>query len=171
MPNWCENSVYLRHTSVQKIDEMENTLKMYPTEDEDVEGKFFIQYLPRPANVSDKEIRDWNNDAWGTPCEPQYISYKRENENEISIQMDTAWTPPIKFYKKLVATGWTVDALYHESGYCFCGQFTNDNNDECYDYDTDDKSTLEKIPKAVLEFTGILDELSNSDDDNEDIEE
>lgn len=93
-----------------------------------------------------------------------------ETSNEICIIFDTAWMPPIEFYEYLVQDEWNVNALYHEPGMQFCGSFTNDKGDKLYEYDNDDKTTIEVIPQDILDFTCLLDDDSddNSDDDSDD---
>jgi hypothetical protein len=83
--------------------------------------------------------------------------------------------PPIEFYEYLVQDEWIVNALYHEPGMQFCGRFTNDKGDEFYDYDSDDKNTIEVIPQEILDFTCLLDdsddEENEEEDDNDDNDE
>lgn len=153
MPNWCENFVTLTHSDTEKVTKMERVLDAYSTND-----TFFEHYLPKPTHILDRSTLDWNVEVWGTKWEPEIFDHMKENTNTITISMNTAWAPPIGFYKKLVATGWNVDALYHEPGCEFCGHFTNDN-DDYYEYNREDKSTYEDIPVDVLYFTGVLDEV------------
>jgi hypothetical protein len=173
MPNWCENSVTLTHSDTTKVCELENVLRTCSIECDQFEGqqkqtKFFEHYLPRPRDVSYNDVCDWNEKAWGTKWEPQIIGFKKQNQNTIDISMDTAWTPPIGLYKQFVENGWVVEALYHEPGYAFCGQFTNELGDVCYDYDKDDIASLKKIPNELLEFTCIMDDINNDSDNSND---
>lgn len=175
MPNWCENSISLTHADTTKVSELEDVLRNCPTEDDIIAGhaqiqqtKFFEHYLPRPSDISENDVCDWNEKIWGTEWEPQIISFTKTNQNTINVSIDTPWTPPIGFYKCLVEREWTIEALYHEPGYAFCGRFTNELGDECYDYDKDDIASLNKIPNELLEFTCIMDDINNdSDNDND----
>lgn len=170
MPNWCENSVTLEHSNIDRVKELEQLLKSYPNEGSSEESyqkaTLFGYYLPRPKNVHRGEIAEWNNKMWGTKCEPILISFQKDNDNTISILLDTAWSPPIGIYEYFVNNGWSVEALYHEPGYAFCGKFTNAKGDECYDYDTDDTDMMNKIPKDIVEFACILDDSDTDTSDN-----
>lgn len=175
MPNWCENTVNLVHSDTSKVLELESVLLKYPTERDELLGvarekevRFFDYFLPRPSDVMDNEVCSWNQEAWGTKWEPQLISFKKESDTEISVIMDTAWNPPIGVYEYFVQEGWNVEAFYHEPNCAFCGRFTNLKGDECFDYDENDMTTLQEIPKDVLEFTCILDKSAcESDNDTE----
>lgn len=173
MPNWCENSVTLTHSDTSKVSELEDVLRNCPIEYGQFEDKtskkqtkFFEHYLPRPSDVSENNVCDWNEKVWGTEWEPQIISITKDNSNTISISMDTPWTPPIGLYTYFVEREWTVEALYHEPGYAFCGRFTNESGNECYDYNKQDKTTYNQIPHELLEFTCILDDSDNGSDDD-----
>ncbi len=170
MPNWCENNVSLTHSDESKLLELENILKTFPTEIDVMQGlerksnaKFFEYYLPRPIDIPDNDVIDWNQKSWGTKCEPEIINFKRDNDKTITISMDTAWSPPIGLYEYCVKNGWVVEALYHEPSCAFCGRFTNDLGDECFEYDESDSSTLKDIPKDVLDFTCIMDNVSDNE--------
>jgi hypothetical protein len=43
---------------------------------------------------------------------------------------DSAWSPPVNAYEKLVDLGFGVEAMYHEGGMCYAGTWT----DGCDDY-------------------------------------
>jgi hypothetical protein len=171
MPNWCENTVSLTHSDTSKLLELENVLMKFPTEDDVMQGlerdtnaKFFEYYLPRPSNIPDNEMIDWNQKVWGTKWEPEMINFQRDTDKTITLSMDTAWSPPIGIYEYWVKNGWVVEALYHEPNCAFCGRFTNDLGDECFEYDESDLTTLKNIPEDVLDFTCIMDNLSDNED-------
>ena len=47
----------------------------------------------------------------------------------MSISFDTAWSPPIQLYDRLVELGYDVDATYFEPGMGFCGVYYNGDDD------------------------------------------
>jgi hypothetical protein len=51
--------------------------------------------------------------------------------------------------------GYTVEAMYWESGMGFCGRFA-DGYDDYYEYDISDKESLEQLPEELLDFTDLL---------------
>ena len=177
MPNWCENCVTLTNTDVNKVLVLENILKSFPSESEKFAGNvhnkgniaFFEHYLPRPNNTAEDDTC-WNQKVWGTKWEPEIISFSKDDETTITIVMDTAWSPPIGIYEHFVKTNWVVTAFYHEPEYAFCGKYTNEMGDEYYEYDTQDMTTINKLPKDVLDFTCILDNIDDNYGSDEEIE-
>lgn len=148
MPNWCDNSVTLRSTK-ENIDALEKVL-------ENKEDQQVFQHLhPRPA-TEEENWYNWNIENWGTKWDISVIDWSRYGDNEIWISFDTAWAPPIGVYQHLHNKGWSVEAFYHESGMCFCGQWV-DGEDDYYEYDSDDLKSLEALPNDLQEFTGLID--------------
>jgi hypothetical protein len=43
---------------------------------------------------------------------------------------DSAWSPPINAYEKLVEMGFGVEAMYYEGGMCYAGTFSNGADEE-----------------------------------------
>ena len=150
MPNWCDNSVTLRHDDKEKIDALEKVL----ADQQDCE--VFYHLRPRPAD-QDENWYDWNINNWGTKWDMTITEFDRQDENTIWISFDTAWSPPIAMYEFLVSEDWQVEGYYHESGTAFCGKFTNEDGDEFYEYDFADRASIEALPTDIEEYTGLLD--------------
>jgi hypothetical protein len=60
-------------------------------------------------------------------------------------------------YEYLTEEGWGVDAVYHECGMCFAGQYTSLGGDDYYEYDISDQSTIDDLPAEVQDFAGLED--------------
>ena len=147
MPNWCDNSVILSNTDVSKIEALVKVLTEKDTE--------VFQHL-RP-NPSGEWSYDWSVDHWGTKWDMSIIDWQRYDDNSVWISFETAWCPPITLYEFLDEEGWGIEAYYHESGCAFCGKFTNEDGDECYEYDFRDRASIEALPQDIEDFTGLLD--------------
>ena len=146
MPNWCDNSVRLT-ASKEKIDALAQVL-------ENADDRQVFQHLrPRPADQEDNWY-DWNINNWGTKWDISLIDWNREDDDTIWISFDTAWGPPIALYEYLFENDWYVDALYHEGGMAFCGQWI-DGEDDYHNYDISDKQSIENLPSDVVEFAGL----------------
>jgi hypothetical protein len=50
----------------------------------------------------------------------------------LTLSFDSAWSPPVNAYEKLVELGFSVSAYYYESGMAFCGIWA-DGSDEFYE--------------------------------------
>lgn len=156
MPNWCDNRVRLSHDDKEKIDALE--LEMAKKNDEGRSMACPFQHLcPNPTG---EWQYDWSVTNWGTKWEASIIDWDREDDNTLTIYFETAWCPPIALYEYLTEEGWGVDAVYHESGMCFAGQFI-DGSDEYYEYDVTDQNTIEDLPADVQDFAGLEDAHEN----------
>jgi hypothetical protein len=149
MPNWCDNIVTLRHSDKSKIDVLQQELLK---EDPSV----FNLLQPRPAD-QEENWYDWNVSNWGTKWDASVHDWGRDDDNEIWISFDSAWSPPTTLYEFLLESGWDVSAYYHEGGVGYCGKFTTEDGDECYEYDMSDRSSIEELPEDIENYAGLLD--------------
>jgi hypothetical protein len=81
-----------------------------------------------------------NLDYWGTKWDvrPDDCTFNFDEES-FTMSPETAWSPPIGFYKALAKKyGVSVNAEYNESGCDFAGRVEVDaegnDNDECFSY-------------------------------------
>jgi len=87
MPNWCYNIVTIvAEQSI--IDDLE-------------EHKLdFEHYVPRPPE-EEENWYDWNIENWGTKWSIADISIDRNDEEKITFEFATAWSPPKNFFMNL----------------------------------------------------------------------
>jgi hypothetical protein len=74
-----------------------------------------------------------------------------QDANHITLNFDSAWSPPIGAYERLVEMGFSIRAMYYEPGMCFAGIW-EDGHDDYYEYST---MTSEEV---AAEFPPELDE-------------
>ena len=110
MPNWATNTVTIRG-SKERLDELE-------TAAENNELLKAIQHYD-----------EWNyNDfveTYGTKWEPQGIDVHRDDAETLTLNFDSAWSPPIDAYNILAETVNDIDALFAEPGMDYCGAYYN----------------------------------------------
>jgi hypothetical protein len=152
MPNWCDNRVILRNDDISKIDALEAEMSK-----KNADGHFmaepFNHLRPNPAG---EWQYDWCVANWGTKWEASIIDWERSDTNEITIYFESAWSPPTVLYEYLFEEGWDVDAVYHESGMGFVGQFI-EGYDEYFEYDLTDLQSIEDLPEELIEFGNLRD--------------
>jgi hypothetical protein len=141
MPNWCDNSVVLRNSDKSKVDALAVELGG--------DGNFMNHLRPNPTGEWDY---NWSVENWGTKWDASPIDWERRDDNEVWISFDSAWSPPTALYEFLVEQGWEVEAIYHEPGMCYAGQFTTEDGDEYCEYDLTDPDSIEELPSDVIEF-------------------
>lgn len=151
MPNWCDNSVTLRHSDKSKIDALDAEMSK-----KNDQGGFMacpFQHL-RPNPTGEWEY-NWSVENWGTKWDASIIDWDRSGDNEIRLYFESAWSPPTTLYEFLVEEGWEVEAIYHEPGCAYIGQFTTEGGDDYYEYDISDPDSIEDLPEDCIEFADL----------------
>ena len=135
MPNWCQNKLTITHKDKSVIDKMMANV----TEG----GGDLFQYIkPMPDNCfrgalgKDEEEMckregipnwyDWSTDNWGTKWDACHMTHGRIDDNTITFDFDTAWSPPVPIFEELAEQGFTVEAYYVEYGMDFAGEWHDD---------------------------------------------
>jgi hypothetical protein len=151
MPNWCYNSVTLSNEDKTKIDALEAALQNEKSE--------VFQFL-RP-NPDGEWSYEWSVNNWGCKWDITPHDWDRDGDNTITMNFDSAWSPPIALYEFLESeAGWSIRALYHEPGMCFAGRF-EDGYDEYFELDLTDRESVENLPEDILDFTNALEDVDN----------
>jgi hypothetical protein len=151
MPNWCDNSVTLRHPDKAKID----ALAAEMSKKNDNGGSMACPFQHLRPNPTGEWQYDWSVENWGTKWEASIIDWDHSGDNEIRLYYETAWSPPIALYEYLVEEGWEVEAIYHECGMCYIGQFTTEDGDDYYEYDITIPEDIERLPEDLIEFADL----------------
>ena len=142
MPNWCINKLTIRHDDKSMLDKFEKAYR----DDWTIET-----FLPTPRDPGDptrligegKSFSDkdnvntcwylWRLQNWGTKwdigCKDGYGLEPTIVDNELSITFDSAWSPPLGFYERLIVLGFDVQASYFEPGMSFAGIWHNGRDD------------------------------------------
>lgn len=182
MPNWCNNGITLRHADPAMIDRV-------------VKGKdgLLMEFLPTPQELLDttagsfgddekqraleaqqaenvrkygfKDWYDWNIANWGTKWDFALENVDRPDANTVTAAFDSAWSPPIDAYNKLMELGFEVEAMYYEPGMCFVGKFDN-GVDECIEYGEFNSETVrEAIGEELDDYFGISEEMAQYEEE------
>jgi len=154
MPNWCSNSVEIKHDDVSKITAIESFLietDATDAKEDDATPGLLGFLIPNPSG-------DWNYDwsvtNWGTKWDIIVYEWDRLDENTIYISFDSAWSPPIAAYETLVEQDYDIKANYLEQSMGFVGLYEN-NDDQIYEFDYEDLSSLDNIPEDIVKTWGL----------------
>lgn len=120
MPNWCENDVTIRHSDPAAITRVRDAFK---------DGRLCMEFIP---TADGKWNYDFSVANWGTKWDVGGDVID-ETGDEIVLSFQSAWSPPIKLYNKLVELGYEVNAFYWEPGMAYAGIY-EDGTDDCYGY-------------------------------------
>lgn len=185
MPNWCNNSVTLKHKDPAMIERAHKAL---------VDGRLLQEFFPCPQDLIDtvagfpgedkreaheaqekrnlelygyKNWYDWNVANWGTKWDvgsDDGLTQKLD-ANTLEASFDSAWAPPCAAYEKLIEMGFYIKAFYDEPGMCFCGVWEGDTENGFFDdYCEYSGETSETIREAVGEelddFWGLSERMA-----------
>jgi hypothetical protein len=196
MPNWCNNTLELKHANPEMIKRAKDAFEA---------GRLLDEFIPIPLELKEgamnidelQKIRNWEYkkelDAVREKLNIKYFGFKdwydfcvsewgtkwdiggddgiaTLKEDTLILSFDSAYSPPIDAYKKLEQMGFEIWALYYESGMMFCGSY-GQGNDEFYDIDAGSEWVEENIPKYINEEFGISQSMAEWEDDNQEEEE
>ena len=138
MPNWCLNKLTVTHEDKTMLDKLEKAYR----DDWTIET-----FLPTPRDPNDPTKLIGEGESFGinegqvqagiigglqTGVQSGILDAKtvmvwnqQEVDNELSMSFDSAWSPPLGFYERLVVLGFDVQASYFEPGMSFAGTWHN----------------------------------------------
>lgn len=138
MPNWCFNKLTVSHSDKSAVERFVNAYN---------KGSLCNEFIPEPKDIGDNWY-GWRVDNWGTKWDVGADEGTEREEfhglkatvvgHEANCSFDSAWSPPIGVYNKLVELGYNVHASYFEPGLTFCGIYHN-GYDNCIEYHSKDE--------------------------------
>jgi len=178
MPNWCENVLTITHEDADVVDNLMAQVRAG-------DGDLFKYIKPMPedtfhGNLGDDERKmceekgipnwyDWSCDNWGTKWDAAHLDYTQHDDNSVSFNFNSAWSPPIGVYHELMAQGFEVEAYYVEYGMMFAGEWQCDADGEVTGVHLDNIDESD-IPSELDEAMGITDTLAMWQDEDEEEE-
>jgi len=189
MPNWCNNTVTLEHDDPAMIARAKASF---------ADGRFLAEFIPVPDDLqivagsvpvseeADHKAKEEANrekhgyinwydycvNEWGTKWDVGGGDGSiNDFEGGIIISFESAWSPPIGAYEKLLDMGFRVLAMYYEPGMAFAGVWDN-GVDDYYEYGgMDSKQIAEELPSALDEAFGISESVAEWEAENAEEEE
>lgn len=155
MPNWNRNNLEVSSSNTSLIAQFKQAI--------DSNG-LFEALKPNPSG---KWSYEWSVENWGVKWDVSGddINIVQFDEDSVLIEFDTAWGPPIEFYRHLEELGFEVYAMYDEPGMCFCGIYSN-GNDDYYEYgDLTSEEVKATIPDEVDECFMISESVKDREQD------
>ena len=89
-------------------------------------------------------------------------------DTELIVYFDSAWSPPIAAYERLLDLGFTVYATYYEPGCAFAGIWDN-GDDDYYDISQMDSGDVQQqLPSELDDAFGISESMAEYEAEQED---
>jgi|688.fasta_scaffold409872_3 hypothetical protein len=179
MPNWCNNSVVLKHNDPAMIERArkafngEGLLQEFipvPQALRDTvsgsmgEDKREAHEAQQKANVEQYGYANWYDfcvNEWGTKWEIGADGNPAQDiPGGLMLGFDSAWSPPIAAYEKLLEMGFEIEAMYYEPGMAYAGVWDN-GHDDYYEYGgLDSAGIAETLPAELDEAFGISESVA-----------
>lgn len=152
MPNWCSNTLVLQHSDPAMIVRAAEAAKA---------DKLCAEFVPLGGDGPEGWDYTLAVENWGTKWDISQTEVIDQFENSISLAFESAWSPPIAFYDRMVEMGFEVHATYFEPGMGYVGKYI-DGEDEEYEIDPED---LSNIPEELNEVWGVTEMYEDWDAD------
>ena len=189
MPNWCNNSVEIRHTDPAMIERVRKGFngeglfgELIPCPKELIdtvsgfmgEDKQAAHEAQQKANLEKYGYANWydhNVNEWGTKWDVGADGNPAQDiPGGLMLGFESAWSPPIGAYEKLVEMGFSIRAMYYEPGMAFAGIW-EDGIDDYYDYGgLDSAGIADELPVELDEAFGISESIAEWEEENQEID-
>ena len=176
MPNWCSNTLELTHSDPTMIERAKDSF---------AEGSFLNEFIPMPKELrgtrspsreEDAEANvvlkakygydnwyDWATDNWGVKWDvgrDGHAFYSAEHSNNLILNFDSPWSPPLRGVEALREQGFTCRLYYWESGMCFAG-VSAEGQDKFYNLaNLNSEQIKTTLPTELNQAFGISDWIS-----------
>jgi hypothetical protein len=170
MPNWCNNHLTLTHEDPAMIQRAYDALER---------GEFLSEFIPVPKELSEATANfttneqllekhgysDWYGfctNEWGTKWDTGEAGNNdiHPDGKMLTAGFDTAWSPPIAAYEKLMDLGFSVKAGYYEPGMGYAGLW-EDGDDDYYDLsEMNSKEVEDALPSGLDDLFGISETMA-----------
>jgi hypothetical protein len=152
MPNWCNNNLTLTHEDPAMIQRAYDALErgeflseFIPVPEDlqitagrvgnDADAEQKALEAQTKANVKKYGYGNWYDycvGEWGTKWDvgADGTTDVHPDGKMLHTYFDSAWSPPINAYEKLVELGFGVEAMYYEGGMGYAGTFSNGADEE-----------------------------------------
>jgi hypothetical protein len=149
-------------------------------------GQFLQEFIPCPKELTETVAQfgtndhekanrekygygswyDFNIANWGTKWDVNSDNVAIEDANTVSASFDSAWSPPINAYEKLVEMGFEIEAFYYEPGMGFVGKWVN-GDDDCYEYHGQTSDTVrDYIGEELDDYFCISESMADCEEEN-----
>jgi len=158
MPNWCNNTLNLRHEDPAMIERAKTAF---------ANGRFLEEFVPFPNGEWDY---NWCVNTWGTKWDVGGGDGHtvEQDANGVVFNFDSAWAPPTGAYEHLMEQGFEILAYYYEPGMAFAGKWDN-GDDDYYEYGGMSAMEIEAmLPDDLDETFGISESVAEYEEENND---
>jgi hypothetical protein len=147
------------------------------------EGTFLQEFIPCPKELTETVANGQTNEAmvakhgysswydfnianWGTKWDVSSDNVEIVDANTVTAGFDSAWSPPVTAYERLMELGFEVEAFYYEPGMQYVGKWA-DGVDDCIEYGGYDSTTVrEAIGEELDDYFCISESMADWEAEN-----
>lgn len=193
MPNWCNNTVEIYHKDPAMLERVRTAFADARLLDEFIPVPKDLQIVAgRVGDATDpKQIEleaqekanrekhgyatwyDFCVGEWGTKWDVggDDLGPAQDIPGGLMLTFDSAWSPPVNAYEKMVEMGFEIRAMYYEPGMGFAGVWDN-GDDQFYEYGgMNSEQIAEELPVELDEAFGISESAAEWEEENKEEEE
>ena len=189
MPNWCNNTLEITHSDPAMLERARKAFaegkllaEFVPIpedlhivagrvgDDEDQKQKDLK--AQEEVNVAKHGYMNWYDycvNEWGTKWDVGGDDQgpAQDIPGGLIMCFDSAWSPPIQAYEKMLDLGFSIRASYYEPGMCFAGIW-EDGEDDFYELgDMTSEQVREELPEHLDEAYGISECMAEYEEENQ----
>lgn len=164
MPNWCYTKITINHDDELRLKELENLIEKWTSHNYKENG-FGLNWLGNIVGNSGIGTVDKNPET-DLRCRGSLI-YMENMGDQLVIDTETAWSPMLKMWTKLLEKYLPDAELIYEAEECGCGLHSTNNPcmKDCYIIDSWDIDDIETDWEASEETViKTLQKLLNTDE-------
>jgi hypothetical protein len=190
MPNWCNNTLELAHKDpamivrardafnrgelLQEFIPVPESLHIVAgcVSDEAEQAKLEADTARNMETIGYGNWYDYCVAEWGTKWDVGLDgSYGHaveiQEDGRLTLSFDSAWSPPVPAYEKLMELGFEVRAYYFEGGMMFAGVWEDGFDDYVELGGMTSDQIKDEIPEALDEMFGISESLAEYEAEEE----
>ena len=175
MPNWCSNSVTIRHDDARQIERAISAFK---------DHQFLNEFVPCPtdlraektgfANAEVKAERmskhgyeswyDWSVQHWGTKGDigGTDTEFAEMDEHTVIMYFNSEWNPPLEALRAMESQGFEIMLMWDEPGMAFCGWYVTNGTEEVFNYQSWTAAEARKqIPEKIDNAFSIVERIES----------
>ena len=191
MPNWCNNTLELAHEDPAMIERARvafndgklcNEFVPVPEDlhivagsvggpEDEAQIKLVEQGELNRVRYGYTNWYDFCVAEWGTKWDVggDGMTAELTEDGRLVMSFDSAWSPPINFYEKMVDLGFSVRAYYYEGGMNFAGIW-EDGYDDFYELASGSEAVREQLPEVLDEMFCISESMADWEEENLEID-
>jgi hypothetical protein len=173
MPNWCSNSVTIRHSNAREIERVIAAFTQHGLLNEFVPGPADLQAektgfanaevkAERMSRYGYESWHDWSTQHWGTKSDigGDDTKFAELDEHTVIMDFESEWSPPLEALRTMESQGFEIMLMWDEPSMAFCGWYVTGGSEDIFNYQTWNAATAQqRIPEKINDKFKIVERI------------